>query len=176
MSEKTRRWLYPGTFDPPTRGHMDIIQRALPLCDELIVAVADNRQKITLLETAERLALMVSLTAKMPSVRVVPFATLLTEQVEKHAVDAVLRGVRAYSDFEYELVMAITNRKLLPRFETIFMMPSECYLSLSSSLVKEILGYGGDVSEFVPRRVAEVLAQRGSSSAPEDRAADETES
>lgn len=153
-----RRWLYPGTFDPPTRGHMDIIQRAVPLCDELIVAVADNRQKTTLLSLAVRMGLMADLTAEMGSVRVISFDTLLTAQVELHRVSAVLRGVRAFSDFEYELVMAITNRKLLRSFETIFMMPSECYLSLSSSLVKEILRYGGDLREFVPRQVAEVLA------------------
>jgi pantetheine-phosphate adenylyltransferase len=156
-----KRWLYPGTFDPPTRGHLDLIQRALPLCDELLVAVADNREKSTLLNLEERLELMGMVTAHLPGTRVVSFDTLLTEQVEKHEVDAVLRGVRAFSDFEYELVMAITNRKLLARFETIFMMPSECFLSLSSSLVKEIMGYGGDISEFVPRPVREKLQEMG---------------
>ncbi len=156
-----KRWLYPGTFDPPTRGHLDLIQRALPLCDELLVAVADNREKNTLLNLDERLELMAMITAEMPGTRVVSFNTLLTAQVEEHEVDAVLRGVRAFSDFEYELVMAITNRKLLARFETIFMMPSECFLSLSSSLVKEIMGYDGDISEFVPRPVREKLQKMG---------------
>ncbi len=156
-----KRWLYPGTFDPPTRGHLDLIQRALPLCDELLVAVADNREKNTLLNLDERLELMTMITAELPGARVVSFDTLLTAQVEKHEVDAVLRGVRAFSDFEYELVMAITNRKLLARFETIFMMPSECFLSLSSSLVKEIMGYDGDISEFVPRPVREKLQKMG---------------
>ncbi len=156
-----KRWLYPGTFDPPTRGHLDLIQRALPLCDELLVAVADNREKTTLLNLDERLELMTMITAELPGARVVSFDTLLTAQVEKHEVDAVLRGVRAFSDFEYELVMAITNRKLLARFETIFMMPSECFLSLSSSLVKEIMAYGGDISEFVPRPVREKLQNMG---------------
>lgn len=156
-----KRWLYPGTFDPPTRGHLDLIQRALPLCDELLVAVADNREKHTLLTLPERLRLMAIVTADIPAARVIPFDTLLTEQVETHRIDAVLRGVRAFSDFEYELVMAITNRKLLPRFETIFMMPSECFLSLSSSLVKEILRYGGDISEFVPRAVRDELVRLG---------------
>ncbi len=156
-----KRWLYPGTFDPPTRGHLDLIQRALPLCDELLVAVADNHEKSTLLNLEERLKLMNMVTVEMPGARVVSFDTLLTEQVEKYEVDAVLRGVRAFSDFEYELVMAITNRKLLARFETIFMMPSECFLSLSSSLVKEIMSYGGDISEFVPRPVREEMQKMG---------------
>ncbi len=156
-----KRWLYPGTFDPPTRGHLDLIQRALPLCDELLVAVADNHEKSTLLSLEERLKLMNMVTVEMPGARVVSFDTLLTEQVEKYEVDAVLRGVRAFSDFEYELVMAITNRKLLARFETIFMMPSECFLSLSSSLVKEIMSYGGDISEFVPRPVREEMQKMG---------------
>ncbi len=156
-----KRWLYPGTFDPPTRGHLDLIQRALPLCDELLVAVADNREKTTLLTLDERQELMAMITSELPGARVVSFDTLLTAQVEKHEVDAVLRGVRAFSDFEYELVMAITNRKLLARFETIFMMPSECFLSLSSSLVKEIMAYGGDISEFVPRPVREKLQKMG---------------
>jgi len=156
-----RRWLYPGTFDPPTRGHLDIIERAVPLCDELLVAVADNREKSTFLTLAERLRLMETVTEEMDSVRVIPFDTLLTEQVERHQVDAVLRGVRAFSDFEYELVMAITNRKLLARFETIFMMPSECFLSLSSSLVKEVLGYGGEIEKFVPRAVRDELERMG---------------
>ncbi len=156
-----KRWLYPGTFDPPTRGHLDLIQRALPLCDELLVAVADNHEKSTLLNLEERLKLMNMVTVEMPGARVVSFDTLLTEQVEKYEVDAVLRGVRAFSDFEYELVMAITNRTLLARFETIFMVPSECFLSLSSSLVKEIMSYGGDISEFVPRPVREEMQKMG---------------
>ena len=160
-----KRWLYPGTFDPPTRGHLDLIQRALPLCDELLVAVADNREKTTLLSLEERLELMGMVTAHLPGARVVSFDTLLTKQVVKYEVDAVLRGVRAFSDFESELVMAITNRKLLACFETIFMMPSECFLSLSSSLVKEIMSYGGDISEFVPRPVRDKLRKMGKLSA-----------
>ena len=156
-----KRWLYPGTFDPPTRGHLDLIERALPLCDELIVAVAENREKHTLLELPERLRLMATMTAGMPHLRVIGFDTLLTEQVLAHKVDAVLRGVRAFSDFEAELVMALTNRKLLASFETIFMMPSEPYLSLSSSLVKEILRYGGNVDCFVPAPVLAELRKLG---------------
>ncbi|MCB1164023.1 MAG: pantetheine-phosphate adenylyltransferase [Candidatus Krumholzibacteriia bacterium] len=159
-----RRWLYPGTFDPPTLGHLDLIQRALPLCDDLVVAVAENREKRTLLPLADRLALMETVTATMDGLRVLSFDTLLTEQVRTLKVNAVLRGVRAFSDFEYELVMALTNRKLLPTFETIFMMPSEPFLSVSSSLVKEIFRYGGDVSAFVPPAVLARLQALGTSS------------
>jgi pantetheine-phosphate adenylyltransferase len=160
-----RRWLYPGTFDPPTLGHLDLIQRALPLCDELVVAVAENREKRTLLPLGDRLALMEAVTSTMDGLRVQSFDTLLTEQVRTLEVNAVLRGVRAFSDFEYELVMALTNRKLLPTFETIFMMPSEPFLSVSSSLVKEIFRYGGDVSAFVPPAV---LARLKALGAPPD--------
>ena len=148
-----KRWLYPGTFDPPTRGHLDLIRRALPLCDELLIAVAENREKTTFLSLTERLELMRVMTRDFAGVRVLSFNTLLTEQVKKHEVDAILRGVRAFSDFEYELAMALTNRKLLNEFETIFMMPSEALMSVSSSMVKEIMAYGGDMSEFITPEV-----------------------
>jgi len=152
-----KRWLYPGTFDPPTNGHMDLIQRARRLCDELVIAVAENREKATFFNLEERLHLMQQAVADLADVRVVSFDVLLTEQVEREQVDAVLRGVRAVSDFEYELQMALVNRKLLERFETIFMMPSEQHIYLSSSLVKEIMRYGGDVSAFVPPGVVEAM-------------------
>ena len=155
------RWLYPGTFDPPTRGHLDLIRRALPLCDELVVAVADNREKATLFTLEERLRLVERAVEGLGTVRVLPFDTLLTDQVRELDVSAVLRGVRAFSDFEYELVMALTNRKLLDRFETIFMMPSESYIYLSSTLVKEILEYDGDVSKFVIPPVLELMIEMG---------------
>jgi len=156
-----KRWLYPGTFDPPTRGHLDLIRRALPLCDELIVAVADNREKSTLFSLEERVRLAETAVAELNGVRVLSFDTLLTEQVEKLGIDAVLRGIRAFSDFEYEFVMALTNRKLLDRFESIFMMPSENYIYLSSSLVKEILKYGGDLEPFLTRPVLELMKRMG---------------
>ena len=152
-----KRWLYPGTFDPPTNGHMDLIQRARRLCDELVIAVAENREKATFFNLEERLHLMQQAVADLADVRVVSFDVLLTEQVEREQVDAVLRGVRAVSDFEYDLQMALVNRKLLERFETIFMMPSEQHIYLSSSLVKEIMRYGGDVSAFVPPGVVEAM-------------------
>jgi pantetheine-phosphate adenylyltransferase len=153
-----RRWLYPGTFDPATKGHMDLIRRALPLCDELVIAVAENREKTTFFTQEQRLHLMQRAVAGLTDVKVIGFNTLLSEQVQKLKVDAVLRGVRAFSDFEYEFVMALTNRKLLSSFESIFMMPSEPYIYLSSSLVKEILKYGGDISAFVTTEVLEAIA------------------
>jgi pantetheine-phosphate adenylyltransferase len=152
-----KRWLYPGTFDPPTNGHMDLVHRARRLCDELIIAVAESREKATFFNLEERLHLMQQAVADLADVRVVSFDILLTEQVEREQVDAVLRGVRAVSDFEYELQMALVNRKLLERFETIFMMPSEQHIYLSSSLVKEIMRYGGDISAFVPSGVVEAM-------------------
>jgi pantetheine-phosphate adenylyltransferase len=154
-----RRWLYPGTFDPTTRGHLDLVQRALPLCDELIIAVAENQEKHTFFTLEERLLMMRRAVAGMSGVRVISFDTLLTEQVAQLEVSAVLRGVRALSDFEYELAMALLNRKMLARFETVFLMPSEPYLYLSSSLVKEVLRYGGEVGEFVPPEVSAALKE-----------------
>ncbi len=159
-----KRWLYPGTFDPPTRGHLDLIRRTLPLCDELIVAVADNPEKSTFFTLEERVQLMEHMVVGLQGVQVVGFDTLLTEQVEKRSVDAVLRGVRAFSDFEYELALALTNRKLLDRFETIFMMPSEAYIHLSSSMVKEIMAYGGDISRFVTEPVLDMMEKMGKGS------------
>ncbi len=143
------RWLYPGTFDPPTKGHLDLIRRALPLCDELIVAVAENREKSTFFTLAERMELTEAMCDGLPGISLISFETLLTEQFQTREIRAVLRGVRAFSDFEYEFVMALTNRKLLDHFETVFMMPSEPYIYLSSSLVREIMGYGGEIGEFV---------------------------
>jgi pantetheine-phosphate adenylyltransferase len=155
------RWMYPGTFDPPTRGHLDLIRRAMPLCDELVVAVADNKEKTTLFSLEERVKLVEKAVVGLDNVKVLSFNTLLTEQVEKLGVSAVLRGVRAFSDFEYEFVMALTNRKLLDRFESIFMMPSEKYIYLSSSLVKEIREYGGDLTPFVTAPVLEMMTEMG---------------
>ncbi|MDP6669982.1 MAG: pantetheine-phosphate adenylyltransferase [Candidatus Krumholzibacteria bacterium] len=154
------RWLYPGTFDPPTLGHLDLIERALPLCDELIVAVAKSREKSTLFSLEKRIEMVERSVEDFSTVRVLSFDTLLTEQVQNLDVSAVLRGVRAFSDFEYELVMALTNRKLLDRFETIFMMPCEAFIYLSSTLVKEVLAFGGDLSEFVPEVVLEMIEEK----------------
>jgi pantetheine-phosphate adenylyltransferase len=156
-----KRWLYPGSFDPPTKGHLDLIQRAIPLCDELIVAVANNPEKSTFFTSAERLELTRAMTEGMPGISLINFDTLLTEQFEQHEVSAVLRGVRAFSDFEYEFVMALTNRKLLDSFDTVFMMPSESCIYLSSSLVREIMSYGGDIGEFVTARVLKLLQDWG---------------
>ena len=155
-----RRWLYPGTFDPPTRGHLDLIRRALPLCDELLVAVSDNKEKRTSFSVAERVRMVEAMVEELADVRVIDFDTLLTVQVEKRDIAAVLRGVRAFSDFEYELVMALTNRKLLDHFETIFMMPSQEYLFVSSSRLKELVRFGRAIDEFVPPLVAKKLRER----------------
>jgi pantetheine-phosphate adenylyltransferase len=154
-----RRAIYPGSFDPVTNGHLDVIERACTLFDEVIVAVAINDQKQPLFAPDERLAMLRNAITN-DNVRVAPMEGLLVEFAASENAHAVVRGLRAISDFEFEFQMALMNRKLDPEIETIFLMPKEEYTYLSSRIVKEIAKLGGDVSAFVPRPVAKALAKK----------------
>jgi pantetheine-phosphate adenylyltransferase len=154
-----RRAIYPGSFDPVTNGHLDVIERACTLFDEVIVAVAINDQKLPLFAPDERLA-MLRHAITHRNVRVAPMEGLLVEFAGSEKAHAVVRGLRAISDFEFEFQMALMNRKLDPEIETIFLMPKEEYTYLSSRIVKEIAKLGGDVSAFVPPAVAKALAKK----------------
>jgi len=154
-----RRAIYPGSFDPVTNGHIDVIERARKLFDEVIVAVAVNDQKQPLFALDDRLALLRQAIA-IDGVRVAPMTGLLVEFAAAENAHAVIRGLRAISDFEFEFQMALMNRKLDQEIETIFLMPKEEYTYLSSRIVKEIAQLGGNISDFVPRPVAEALAKK----------------
>jgi pantetheine-phosphate adenylyltransferase len=155
-----RTAVYPGSFDPITNGHLDVIQRAAKLFDRVIVAVAKNESKNPFFSMTQRQDLCAQSVSHLPNVSVDAFTGLLVEYVERMQGDAVVRGLRAVSDFEFEFQLALMNRKLNERVETIFMMPKDTYTFISSRLVKEIARLGGDVSSFVPKVVQEALANR----------------
>jgi pantetheine-phosphate adenylyltransferase len=155
-----RTVIYPGSFDPLTNGHLDVIQRATKLFDRVIVAVARNEGKHPLFTQAERVRMVVRAVRTLPHVEVDAFEGLLIEYVERRSAQAVIRGLRAVSDFEFEFQLALMNRKLNERIETIFMMPKDTYTFLSSRIVKEIAQLGGDVSAFVPAHVRAALAAK----------------
>ncbi|MBN2379773.1 pantetheine-phosphate adenylyltransferase [candidate division WOR-3 bacterium] len=152
--------IYPGTFDPITNGHLDVITRALSLCDSLIVAIAERREKAPLFAPRERVQLIKNVLMREPRVEVEAFKGLVTDFAKAKKATFLIRGLRAISDFDYELQMALTNRKLAPEIETIFLMPAENYIFISSSLVKEIARLGGDVRELVPPAVEKLLLRR----------------
>jgi pantetheine-phosphate adenylyltransferase len=152
-----RRAIYPGSFDPVTFGHLDVIDRARKLFDEVIVAVAHNDQKSPLFSLEERLGFLRNSLGKIKNVEVAPLDGLLVNFAIERKATAVIRGLRAISDFEFEFQMALMNRKLEATVETIFLMPTEEYTYLSSRIVKEIARLGGDVAAFVPPPVAAAL-------------------
>lgn len=154
--------VYPGTFDPITCGHTDLIERAARFYDRLIIAVADNRNKHSLFSLQQRVELAQQVTHHLAHVEVISFSGLLVDFVRQVEGQVLLRGLRAVSDFEYEFQLASMNRKLAPDVETMFMTPAEQYAFISSSLVREISALGGDVSEFVHPVVAEALSQKQS--------------
>ena len=158
--------VYPGTFDPFTRGHEDVVRRASGLFDEIIVGVAASESKGPLFSVAERLAMAREVFASFPNVRVMGFSGLLMEFVRSVGASVVLRGLRAVSDFEYEFQMAGMNRNLYPEVETLFLTPAEQYLFVSSTMVREIARFGGDVSSFVSPPVAARLAAKFDARAP----------
>ncbi|HEY3864300.1 MAG TPA: pantetheine-phosphate adenylyltransferase [Verrucomicrobiae bacterium] len=155
-----RTAIYPGSFDPLTNGHLDLIQRAAKLFDQVIVAVASNEGKKPLFSLKERLDLVKQSLGDFPNVRADSFDTLLVDYAEKQKGQAIIRGLRAVSDFEFEFQLALMNRKLNGQVETIFMMPRETYTFLSSRIVKEISRLGGQVDCFVPAHVRAALARK----------------
>lgn len=152
--------IYPGSFDPVTRGHEDLIRRSLRFVDRLVVGVAVNRAKTGLFTIEERVALIEAATGDDDRVEVRSFDGLLTDFAHEMDAKVIVRGLRAVSDFEYEFQMAIMNRKLHPDLETVFLVPAENLTFLSSSLVREIASYGGDVSAFVHPAVRDALAAK----------------
>lgn len=150
---REKRAIYPGSFDPITNGHIDIIERGLKIFNEIIVAVLENPKKEALFSTEERVAMIKEIFASNPQVKVKSFDGLLVDFARKNKARIVIRGLRAVSDFEYEFQMALMNRKLYPELETLFMMPSLNYTFLSSRLVKEIYMLGGCIKGLVPEAV-----------------------
>ena len=154
------RAIYPGSFDPVTKGHLDIIERAASIADELIVGVLQNKQKSPLFSVEERVTMLGEVTKNMKNVRVVPFEGLLIDFAEQMDAKVIVRGLRAITDFEYELQMSQTNRKLNSDVETIFLTTSLDYSYLSSTTVKEVASFGGDITQFVPGFVAEKITEK----------------
>lgn len=152
-----RHCIYPGTFDPVTYGHLDVLSRAAKLFDRVTVSIAENSGKGPLFTAAERIEMLRPNIAQYPNVSVTSFSNLLVEFAMSQDAVAVIRGLRAFSDFEFEFNMALMNRHLEPRLETIFVMPNEQFSYTSSSLVKQVAKFGGDVSHFVPPNVASAL-------------------
>ncbi|MEI8118555.1 MAG: pantetheine-phosphate adenylyltransferase [Methylophilaceae bacterium] len=152
--------VYPGTFDPITLGHEDIVRRAANLFDEVIVAVAGSTNKSTLFSLQERVSLAQNIFADSPNVKVVGFNGLLMQFVQDQDAQMVIRGLRATSDFEYEFQLAGMNRKLYPQFETLFLTPSEQFMFISSSLVREVATLGGDVHAFVSATVETAIKKK----------------
>jgi pantetheine-phosphate adenylyltransferase len=157
---RMKRAIYPGSFDPVTNGHLDVIERGRKLFDEVIVAVAHNDEKQALFSLEERLHLLEQSIGKIDNVRIAQFEGLLVEFAVAQKASAVIRGLRAVSDFEFEFQMALMNRKLETAVETIFLMPKEEYTYLSSRIIKEIARLGGDVSSFVPPAVVKALGSK----------------
>jgi pantetheine-phosphate adenylyltransferase len=152
--------IYPGTFDPITNGHIDILERALRLFDTVVITIARNTAKNPLFSEEERFTLLRNVTKKYKNVEVDSFQGLLVDYVRQKNAIAVVRGLRAMTDFEFELQMALMNRKLDETMETVFLMPNEKYTYLSSNVVREIARLGGDVSKFVPPVVRKALQQK----------------
>lgn len=152
--------IYAGTFDPLTLGHMDLIERSAEIFSKLILAVAIGTPKNTLFSAEERIDMAIKSTTHIHNVEIVTFDGLLIDFSRQREISVLIRGLRAYSDFEYEFQMALTNRKMAPEIETLFMMPKENHSYVSSSTVKEISMLGGDPSEFVPTPVKVALKEK----------------
>ncbi|MBL7071348.1 MAG: pantetheine-phosphate adenylyltransferase [Candidatus Omnitrophica bacterium] len=152
--------VYAGSFDPATYGHIDIIKRAARIFDDVIVAVAHNIDKKPLFSVKERVTMIKKTTHSIPNVKVIDFKGLAVNYVSECGASVLIRGLRAVSDFEYEFQMALTNRKLNEKIETIFLMPNEAYSYLSSTLIKEAASLGADINVFVPGFIAKRLKER----------------
>jgi pantetheine-phosphate adenylyltransferase len=154
------RAVYPGSFDPLTNGHLDLIERSLRIFDELIVAVVGNPSKSQLFTAAERMEMIDEATTEYQNLDIIVFEGLLVDFVAKVGAGAIVRGIRAVSDFEYEFQMALMNRRLREDIETVFLMPHEAYSYISSRLIKEVAGYGGTVTGLVPPGVEKRLTEK----------------
>ena len=154
------RAIYPGSFDPVTFGHIDIIARSAQIADELIVGVLNNKAKTPLFSVEERVKMLVEVTKEIPNVKIVPFEGLLIDFAKELDAKVIVRGLRAVTDFEYELQMSQTNHKLNPEIETLFMTTNLNYSYLSSSTVKEIAAFEGDITQFVPELVVEKVTEK----------------
>lgn len=152
--------IYPGSFDPVTYGHLDIIRRAAEIFDELTVSVLNNKTKTPLFSVEERVKMLEEVTGNMSNVKIVPFEGLLIDFAKKMDAGMVIRGLRAITDFENELKMAQTNHKLSPKVETVFLTTSLEYAYLSSTVVKEVAYFGGDISQFVPQNVERSIQEK----------------
>ena len=155
-----RRAIYPGSFDPVTFGHLDIIRRASKIVDELVVGVLNNNSKTPLFSVENRVKMLEEVVRDIPNVKVMSFEGLLVDFAKKIDAQIIVRGLRAVTDFEYELQMSQTNHKLNPDVETIFLTTSIEYSYLSSTTVKEIASYGGDITQFVPEAIVGKLEQK----------------
>lgn len=157
---KQRRALYPGSFDPVTFGHIDLIDRARQLFDQVYIAVAINEEKKPLFSVEERLKLLKQAAGQKKGVTIDTFEGLIVEYAKRNGIGIIIRGLRATSDFDYEFQMALTNRQLAVEIDTMFLMPSEKHFYISSRLIKEIARLGGDVSRFVPPFVNRAIAEK----------------
>lgn len=155
-----RKAVYPGTFDPITYGHLDLLKRATKIFDEVVVAVAHSNNKQPLFSVEERVSMVKKAVAGIENVKVDDFNSLVVDYMKKAGAMTIIRGIRMISDFEYEFQMALTNRQLNSDVETIFMMPNESYCYLSSKLIKEAVLLGADVKQFVPMEIAEALTKK----------------
>ena len=156
----TKVAVYPGTFDPLTLGHVDLIERSAEIFETVILGVAEATPKETLFSLDDRVAMAREVVGDFDNVRVEPFNALLIDYVRSRAARVIIRGLRAYSDFEYEFQMALTNRKLAPEIETLFMMPKEIHSYVSSSTVRQVARLGGDTSLFVPETVDRFIRRK----------------
>ena len=154
------RAIYPGSFDPVTYGHLDIIERAASIADELIVGVLQNKAKTPLFSVEERVTILFEVTKNLKNVKIVPFEGLLIDFAKQMDAKVIVRGLRAITDFEYELQMSQTNRKLNADVETLFLTTSLEYSYLSSTTIKEVASFGGDITQFVPEFVAEKVTEK----------------
>ncbi len=152
--------IYPGSFDPVTKGHLDVIMRSSKIMDHLIVAVLDNPRKVATFEIEKRVEMLKLITEPYPNVEVDYYQGLLIEYAQQKKIDIIIKGLRAISDFEFEFQMALVNQKLNPAIETLFMMTNSKYSYLSSSIVKEIAALGGDISSLVPSEVHSMIVSK----------------
>lgn len=155
-----KRAIYPGTFDPMTNGHLDLVTRAASMFDHVILAIAASPSKKPMFTLEERVALATQVTAYLPNVEVLGFSELMAHFAQHQNAHILVRGLRAVSDFEYEMQLANMNRHLMPTLESVFLMPSKEWSFISSSLVKEVARHGGDIAPFVPEQIAQALGEK----------------